>query len=145
MEKTLDNLLTNSWSLNKLMSIELVMPSNHLISVIPFSSCLQSFPASGSFPMSQFFTSSGQTIGVSPLKCHLSQEVSSSTHLRKDPFHRLSISVFLIALVNTGLSQLWTIHQNVKGRKTGPVFWSWQLPQNNAWGQGGAQEKLACK
>ena len=34
-------------------------------SVIPFSSCLQSFPASGSFPMSQFFTSSGQSIGVS--------------------------------------------------------------------------------
>ena len=34
-------------------------------SVIPFSSCLQSFPASGSFPMSQFFASSGQSIGVS--------------------------------------------------------------------------------
>ena len=34
-------------------------------SVIPFSSCLQSFPASGSFPMSQFFTSGGQSIGVS--------------------------------------------------------------------------------
>ena len=32
---------------------------------IPFSSCLQSFPASGSFPMSQFFTSHGQRIGVS--------------------------------------------------------------------------------
>ena len=34
-------------------------------SVIPFSSCLQSFPASGSFPMSQFFTSGGQSIGIS--------------------------------------------------------------------------------
>ena len=34
-------------------------------SVIPFSSCLQSFPISGSFPMSHFFTSHGQTIGVS--------------------------------------------------------------------------------
>ena len=33
-------------------------------SVIPFSSCLQSFPASGSFPMSQFFASGGQSIGV---------------------------------------------------------------------------------
>ena len=33
-------------------------------SVIPFS-CLQSFPASGSFPMSQFFASSGQSIGAS--------------------------------------------------------------------------------
>ena len=34
-------------------------------SVVPFSSCLQSFPASGSFQMSQFFASSGQSIGVS--------------------------------------------------------------------------------
>ena len=33
-------------------------------SVIPFSSCLQSFPASGSFPLSQFFASSGQSIRV---------------------------------------------------------------------------------
>ena len=34
-------------------------------SIIPFSSCPQSFPASGSFPMSQLFASSGQSIGVS--------------------------------------------------------------------------------
>ena len=34
-------------------------------SVIPFSSCLQSFPVSGFFPVSQFFTSGGQSIGVS--------------------------------------------------------------------------------
>ena len=34
-------------------------------SVVPFFSCLQSFPVSGSFPMSQFFTSGGQSIGVS--------------------------------------------------------------------------------
>ena len=33
--------------------------------VVPLSSCLQSFPASGSFPVSQFFTSGGQSIGVS--------------------------------------------------------------------------------
>ena len=33
--------------------------------VIPFSSCLQSFPASGSFQMSQLFASGGQSIGVS--------------------------------------------------------------------------------
>jgi len=33
--------------------------------VVPFSSCLQSFPASGSFQMSQFFSSGGQSIGAS--------------------------------------------------------------------------------
>ena len=36
-------------------------------SVIPFSACLQSLLASGSFPMSQFFASGGQRIGISPL------------------------------------------------------------------------------
>ena len=60
---------TNSQSLLKLMSIESVMLSNLTISpfAAPFSSCLQFFPASGSFPMSQLFTWSGQSIGVSAL------------------------------------------------------------------------------
>ena len=57
--------ITNSRSWLKLMSIELVMPSSHLILCWPFSSCLQSFPASGSFPVSQFFSSDGQIIGAS--------------------------------------------------------------------------------
>ena len=57
--------ITSSWSLPKLMSIELVMPSNHLILCRPFSFCPQSFPASGAFPMSQFFATGGQSIGVS--------------------------------------------------------------------------------
>ena len=56
--------ITNSRSLLKLMSIESVMPSNHPILCRPFSSCLHSFLASRSFPMSQFFSSGGQSIGV---------------------------------------------------------------------------------
>ena len=52
-------------SLLKIMSIESVMPSNHLGYVVPFSSCLKSFPASGSFLTSQLFTSGGQSIGSS--------------------------------------------------------------------------------
>ena len=57
--------ITNSQSLLKLLSIESVMPSNHLILCRPLSSHLQSFPAAGSFPVSQFFASGGQSIGVS--------------------------------------------------------------------------------
>ena len=58
--------ITNSQSLLKLMSIESVMPSNHFSSsVLPFSFCLQSFPSSGSFPMSWLFPSGGQSIGAS--------------------------------------------------------------------------------
>jgi len=62
--------ITKSRSLLKLMSIESVIPSNRLIpfchpsSVIPFS-CLQSFPPSGSFAVSQFFSSGGQCNGAS--------------------------------------------------------------------------------
>ena len=49
--------ITNFQILLRVMSIESVMPSNHLILCHPFSSHLQSFPASGSFSMSQFFGS----------------------------------------------------------------------------------------
>ena len=44
-------------------------------SVVPFSFCLQSFPASGSFPMSQFFASDGQSIGVSASASVLSMNI----------------------------------------------------------------------
>ena len=57
--------ITSSWSLTKLMSTELVIPFNHLILCCPFSSRLQSFPASGSFQMSHFFASGDQSTGVS--------------------------------------------------------------------------------
>ena len=57
--------IANSWSLLKLMSIVSVMPPAISSSVVPFFFCLQSFPASGSFPVSQLFTSGGQSIGVS--------------------------------------------------------------------------------
>ena len=57
--------ITDSQRSLKLMSVELVMPSNHLILCRPVLSPFQSFPASGSFPMSQFFASGGQRIGVS--------------------------------------------------------------------------------
>ena len=58
----------HSWSLLKLMSIESVMPSNHLTLCHPLlllTSCLQSFPTSGSFPICQSFASGGQSIGTS--------------------------------------------------------------------------------
>ena len=57
--------LSVSQSLLKFMSITLVMPYNHLILSLSFSFCLQSFPASVSFPMSQLFASGGQSVGAS--------------------------------------------------------------------------------
>ena len=45
------------------------------LSVVPFSSYLQSFSASGSFPMSQFFVSGGQSVGVSALASVLPKNI----------------------------------------------------------------------
>ena len=51
-------------------------------SVIPFSSCFQSFPASGSFPMSEFFASGGQSIGASASASILPVKIQDWFHLR---------------------------------------------------------------
>ena len=56
--------ITNSWSSFKLMHIESVMPSNYLVFCCPPLLLPSSFPASGSFPMSQFFASGSKSIGV---------------------------------------------------------------------------------
>ena len=57
--------ITSSRSLLKLMSIELWWHPAISSSIVLFSFCLQSFPASGAFPMSQFFASVGQSIVAS--------------------------------------------------------------------------------
>ena len=89
---------TNSWSLLRLKSIKSVMPSNHL-SVVPFSSCLQSFPASGSFPMSQFFASDGQSIGASALASVLPMNIQDHSPLELTS---------LIFLLSKGLSRVFS-------------------------------------
>ena len=57
--------ITVSWSWLKLMSIDQWWHSTISSSAIPFSSCLQSFPVLGSFPMIQLFASGDQSIGAS--------------------------------------------------------------------------------
>ena len=56
---------TISWSLPKLMSIELVMPSNHLILCYPLLLLPSIFPSIRVFPMSWLLASGGQSIGAS--------------------------------------------------------------------------------
>ena len=51
-------------------------------SIIPFSSCLQSFPAYGSFPKSQLFTSGGQSIGASASASVLPMNIQGWSPLR---------------------------------------------------------------
>ena len=70
--------IINSRGLLKLMSIELGFHPTISYSVVSFSSCLQSFPASGPFQMSQFFTSGGQRIGVSASTSVLPMNIQDS-------------------------------------------------------------------
>ena len=66
--------ITKTQSMFKLMSIEPVMPPNHLIPCPPLL-LPSSFPASGSFQMSQFFATGGQIIGVSAPTSVLSMNI----------------------------------------------------------------------
>ena len=59
--------ITNFQRLLKLMYIKLVVPSNHLILSHPYFLLPSIFPTSGSFPMSQFLASGGQSIRISAL------------------------------------------------------------------------------
>ena len=78
-------------SLFKLMSIESVMSSDHLILCCPFSSCPHSFPVSGFFPMSRLFTSGGQRIGASvSASVLLENNMRNETEPLYDTIHKKS-------------------------------------------------------
>ena len=70
-------------------------------SVLPFSSCLQYFPASGSFPVSQFFASGGQSFAASQL-----QHQSYQWIFRTDFLYDLLTA--LISLLSKGLSRVFS-------------------------------------
>ena len=85
------------------MSIKSVMPSNHLVLCHPLPSCLQCFPASGSFPMSQLFTSGGQSIGVSASASVLPMNIQDQFPLGLPG---------LISLQSRGLSRVFSNHSS---------------------------------
>ena len=68
-------------------------------SVVPFSSCLQSFPASGSFLMSQLFASGGQRTGASISAITPSNEYSGLISFRNDWFDLLAVQWTLKSLL----------------------------------------------
>ena len=74
-------------------------------SVIPFSSCLQSFPASGSFPKSRLFSSSGQSIGASASPLVFSRNIQDWFPSRLTD---------LISLQSKGLSRVFSQHHSSK-------------------------------
>ena len=108
---------TISQSLLIFMSIESVMLSNHLMLCHPFSFCLQSFPASGCFPVSRLFASGGKSIGASALASVLPMNIQG--------WFPLGLTG-LIALQFEGLSKVFpafeSINSVVLGLLYGPIL-----------------------
>ena len=119
---------TISWSLLKLMSIESVMPSNHLVLCHPLSSYLPSFPASGSFLMSWFFASGGQSIRVSASASVLPMNIQDQFPLELTG---------LISLQSKGLSRVSssTTVQKHQFFNTQPSLWSSSHIHTWQWGK----------
>ena len=90
--------ITNSWGLFKLKSNKSWCHPTISSSVVLFF-CLQSFPASGSFPMSQFFASGDQSIGVSALAAVLPINIEDRFPLAWTG---------LISLLSKGLSRVFS-------------------------------------
>ena len=106
-----------SWSLLRLMCIESVKPSNHLILSLLLPLCLQSFPASGSFPVNQLFASCGQSIGASASTSVLPVNIQGWFPLELTS---------LISLKSKGLSRLYSSTTIWKHQFLGtqPSLWS---------------------
>ena len=102
--------ITNSQSPPKPMSIKSVIPSNHLILCRPLLLCPQSLPASGSFQISQLFTSGGQRIGTSASAISPSNEYLGLISLTMDWLDLLAIQGTLKSLLqhhSEKVSILW--------------------------------------
>ena len=91
-------------------------------SVVPFSSCLQSFPASGSFPVSQFFASGGQSIGASDSVSVLPINIQDWSPLGLTGFYQLFVShsefsFYELFCVHFSYPQKWRVMSVLRVRR----------------------------
>ena len=128
-----------------------------LSSVVPFSSCLQSFPALGSFPMSQFFTSGGWSIRASALASVLPMNIQdwfplgwtgllflqskglsrvfSTTRVQKHQFFSTQPFLWSNSHIHTWLLKNHSFDYmdlcRQKGLFLSTLFYSFQMPRHN--------------
>ena len=114
---------TISWSLLIFISIESVMLSISS-SVNPLSSCLQSFPASGSFPTGWLFASAGQSIGASAAASVLPMSIQSWFPLGWTG---------LFSLQPKGLSRVFSNSTVQKHQSLGPQLSFWSNSYIHTW------------
>ena len=115
---------TISWSLLKLMSIESVMLSNHLILFALFFSCLQSLPASGSSPMNWLIESGGQSIKNSASASVLPMNIQD--------WFLLGLTG-LISLLSQGLSRVFSSTTGQKHQFFGAQLSLWANSHIHMW------------
>ena len=103
----LQRVFSNSYPLSQSML------SNHLIFCLPFSFCLQSFPASESSPGSQLFASGGQSIGASTFSSSPSNEYSGLISFRTNWFDLLAVQGTLKSLLQHHSSRVSVLQCSV--------------------------------
>ena len=113
--------ITISWSFLKFMFTESVIPSTILSSVVPFSSFPQSFPVSGSFPVSQLFTLDGWSFGAS----------ASVLVMNIQSWFPLALAG-LIFLLSKGLSRIFSI-TTVRKHQFGAQSCLWSNSHIHIW------------
>ena len=104
--------ITISWTLLKLMSIESVMPFNHLILCCPLLLTPSIFPGIRSFPMSQFFASGGQSIGSFSFSISPSNEYSGLISFRMDWLNLLAVQGTLKSLLQKKVFSNTTVQKH---------------------------------
>ena len=107
---------TISWNFAQLMAIDSVMPSNQLILWHLFSSCPQSFPAWGSFPVSRLFASGDRGTGASASASSLSNEYSGLISYRIDWFGLLAVQGTMKSLLQHHSSKTSIIQRWIAGQ-----------------------------
>ena len=116
--------ITNSQSLLKFMSIESVMSSNHLILCCPLLLPPSIFPNIRVFPMSQFFASGGQSIGVSASGSVLPMNIQDWFPLRLSGW---------ISLQSKGLSSVFSNTTVQKHQVFGTLLSLWSSSHIHTW------------
>ena len=128
---------TISLSLLKLMSLSRRCHPTISSSAAPFS-CLQSFPASGSFPMSQFLASGGQSIGASASVSVLPMNIQDWLPLGLTG---------LISMLSKGLSRIFSSATVQKNQFSGiqPSLWSKSHIHTDYWKNSSSDYMVLCQ
>ena len=118
--------ITISWSLLKLLSVESVMPSNHLVLCCLLLLLPSVFPSIRVFPVSQFFASGGQSIGVSASASVLPVNIQDWREMSPKVKRKGMGLMYVCDLLKSSLP---TYKEETEGGKKDRSYRLWLLPE----------------